>query len=386
MEWYIGTFFITWFCLFLAEKTSAKKIAYFLVPIAILIPCLLAGLRARNIGTDVRVYAEPIYTAAKNSDSFGEYLNFKFYQSWKYVYVKEFEIGFTSVVYLVTKLFGQFSAVLTAIELLIIVPLYAGLRRLKKSYSYSISFGVLTFLLMNYNVTLNMMRQWIAISIIIYGFSYLIENKKREYVWCIVIAFLFHTSAIMGLLILLIYNYTVNQNTHDNFRFRIGSHIITHDVESLIVVFFVGCIVMLSLSVILKILSVIGLSKYLIYIRGQISFLPNQMILRMPLFVIFTCCYKNWKEKDKNVPFFYAMLTLDFLTSQLASITENSGRISTYFSAYCIVSLASITETYREASYKRILIKAMLVIYLLIYWYYYFVVKGIHATVPFVFA
>ena len=384
MEWYIGTFFITWLCLFLAEKTSAKKFAWILVPIAILIPCLLAGLRASNIGTDVRVYAEPIYMAAKNSGSFGEYLNSRFYQSWKYVYVKEFEIGFTSIVYIVTKIFGQFSAVLMTIELLILCPLYMALHRFKTEHS--VSFGILTFLLMNYNVTLNMMRQWIAIAIIVYGFTYLIENKRKEYLLCIAVALLFHTSAIMGLLIFVIYNYTVNEDKLTKPKFKIGSHLITHDVESLIVVFLLGCLVMLSLSVIIKILSVVGLSKYLIYIRGQITVLPNQLILRLPLFIAFTYCYRDWRKRDKNVPFFYSMLILDLLTSQLASITENSGRISTYFSAYCIFSLSSLAKTYNKGSFKRLAINTILVVYLLLYWYYYFVIKGIHATVPFVFA
>lgn len=98
----------------------------------VLIPCILAGLRADTIGTDVKVYVEPMYNAAKKSHSLSTYMNQRWFVIWRYMYVNKFEIGFSLMVFLVQKLGGSFALVLFFIQLLIVAPIYIGLRKIHK--------------------------------------------------------------------------------------------------------------------------------------------------------------------------------------------------------------------------------------------------------------
>ena len=66
---YIVFFLISCFLIWLSEKSPSRNIGKFLAFIAILLPCILAGMRADTIGTDVRVYVEPMNNAAKQSTS-----------------------------------------------------------------------------------------------------------------------------------------------------------------------------------------------------------------------------------------------------------------------------------------------------------------------------
>ena len=56
------------------------------------------------------------------------------------------------------------------------------------------------YLLYFYFYSLNLMRQYIAISIILVSFYYLYSNQIKNYVLCVAIACLFHVTAIIGLL------------------------------------------------------------------------------------------------------------------------------------------------------------------------------------------
>ena len=216
---YIITFISSCVFLGLSEKSRSRYIKKLLVFIAILLPCILAGMRADTIGTDVKVYVEPLYNAAKQSTSFSSYMNQRWYVIWRYMYVSKFEIGFTTLVYLIVKFGGSLGTVLFFIHALIVAPIYFGLKRMDKKYP--IWLGMLVFYLMFYNTSLNMMRQWIAMAILFWGLSYLLTNKKKKYFIVVIVACLFHTSALMGFAIYFLYVYSQRKREYvkiANFR------------------------------------------------------------------------------------------------------------------------------------------------------------------------
>lgn len=64
-------------CLFLKVSDKCKKnkiVKILIISIALLIPCILAGLRHHSIGTDVEVYVQRLFQCAKNAQNFMEYL------------------------------------------------------------------------------------------------------------------------------------------------------------------------------------------------------------------------------------------------------------------------------------------------------------------------
>ena len=66
------------------------------------------------------------------------------------MYVNKFEIGFTTLVYLIEKLGGSLGTVLFFIHALILAPIYLGLKRMKKSYP--VYLGMLVFYLLFFGV------------------------------------------------------------------------------------------------------------------------------------------------------------------------------------------------------------------------------------------
>ena len=88
---YIIIFAVSSLFLWLSEKSKSRYTRKIFAFIAILLPCILAGMRADTIGTDVKVYVEPIYDAAKQSKNFSSYLNQQWFYIWTYKYVHDFE-------------------------------------------------------------------------------------------------------------------------------------------------------------------------------------------------------------------------------------------------------------------------------------------------------
>ena len=183
--------------------------------------------------------------------------------------------------------------------------------------AYPICFGMLVFYYLFYNTSLNMMRQWIAMAILFMAFSYLILEEKKKYCILTLVACLFHTSAILGFAILIVYVYCTKKREY----IKIANFKLDESMAP-IKIFVYGCIVLLSLNIIAVILSHIGLSKYIGYIQGNngLYLLPNQILLRLPVILLFIIRWRKILKEDKLAPFYGAMIALDLLTSQLMSI------------------------------------------------------------------
>lgn len=379
---YILAFLFSCLFVYLSGTQRNKIVKNIFLWIGLLIPCFLAGFRADTIGTDVKVYVEPIYSAAKASKSIFDYFQHEWYLIWRYKSVKDYEIGFTLLVYLVTKVFGSLSAVLFFIHLLIIVPIFKALEYRRNRLS--IWFGMFVFFALNYNVSLNMMRQWIAMAFLLYGSRYLIENKRLKYFYVVVLAMMFHTSAIIGGIIYVIYNYVMSDSIRIKIRFRIGNTIFDMSAYKVIAVTAASIIALIVLSLIANILKYIGLSQFVGYINGNIYLVPNQILVRIPVILLFIINYRNIVRKNKEAPFWLTMLLVDLVLSQLVSVNAYSFRISTFFAEYSIISIPTMIKSIPSKGGRKLIVSIIIILYLIFYWWFYFVFMGMHATVPYI--
>lgn len=379
---YMACFLTSCVFLLVSEKSKSKFARNVLAGIAILIPCMLASLRADTIGTDVKVYVEPMYNAAKQSHNLSSYMSQRWYVSWRYMYVDKFEIGFSSMIFLIEKMGGSFATVLFFIQASIITPIYLGLRKIQKPYP--VWFGMLVFYCLFYNTSLNMMRQWIAMAFLFMALSYLISGEKKKYCAFVLVACLFHTSAIMGFVIYLIFIYSTKKR--ENIKI---ANFVFNESMSPIKIFVYGCIVLLSLNIITMFLSRVGLSKYISYIQGDngLYLLSNQIMLRLPIIIMLVVRWKRILNEDNLAPFYGSMIVLDLLASQLMSINAYAFRISSYFSEYNMLSYSALVyagnRRYRTNRYMTLL---YILAYMIYYWIYYYMITGTHATFPYMFA
>lgn len=340
--------------------------------IALLIPCLIAALRANNIGTDTSVYLVQITDAALQSDSFKEYLNVTWLSSWRYKSVTDYEIGFTVIVYIVAKLFHSITAVKFIIQALMIYPIYFALKKMDKERYMWLSF--LVYSCMMYNSSYNVMRQFIAMSFVFLAFAYAVQNQYRGALVFEVIAFLFHTSAVLGILIYGLYIF-VNKDTPVRMLKVFRSY------SRMVAAIFIGLLLIVATNVVAQIMSMIGLGGYIGYILGDLYFLPNQILVRLPVFALFFVLWKKMQANEKWNRFLFVMLIYDLICSQFASVLSYSGRITWYFAQFEMITLPSFYLN----SKKNKVVLLIIILYLIFYWWYYYVNLNNGNTVPFEF-
>lgn len=365
---YLFGFLFSLLFLYLSQK-NVGKIRFLLIVLGILIPCVIAGFRDPSIGTDVQVYVKPLFERAQKSTNFLEYYNSNiYYYSWRADPVKSFEIGYVILNYIIAKLFNHLAVMLFIIHAFIIIPIYKALKVYSKKVPLWL--GMAVFYFMFYNRSLNAMRQFMALSLLIYAFHYLQNKCYLKYSAVVIFAILFHNSAVVGFGIMFIYMYI--NNKRDSFR-----------TINVFIIIGIGLTCLLSTDIIVNIFARIGIVGYSSYISGNVSFLPSQIILRLPLIILFVYDWKRFKSIEKDAYVYLVIFIFDIFTSQLSSVNQVSGRIALFFSIYNIFIYPKIC-TVSKYKYNNYIRTAYLMSYLLVYWWYQYVYMGYNATVPYV--
>ncbi|MDY5730513.1 MAG: EpsG family protein [Eubacteriales bacterium] len=370
---YFIVFIITICILYFAsyfKKHQANAIALF----ALLLPCILAALRASNIGTDVRVYLEPLHDLAIDSSSFANF----FQQSWLYAnntrYVKDIEIGFLSLVYTNAKIFGSLAMLQFWVEAFCIYPIYFALKMHKKIPVYV---GTATYLFMFYNTSLNMMRQMIAMAFVLWAVQYLLCNKKHIWFWLLTaIAFSFHNSAVLAVIIYVAYLFV--QKSHLICLVLHGKSLLKISYK-LLLLLLAGIVFVFGIQYFAKIIALLGFAKYANYFLGQTSIMFNQLVQRFPVIVLLLVGGKAMWGLGNMYTFLLAMLILDILFSQFTSVFTFGGRLGLFFQQFNILLFPLLSKY----SHKRRLITLGIFMFLLFFWWFYFVYLGHHNTVPY---
>lgn len=156
---------------------TTESLSYIFVALSGLPFFLVAALRYR-VGTDYSVYLSLQVPEIMAGD----------YHRVELLY--RYLIQFAT--YLLDGRSYQMIFVLT--HLLIILAVFASIRRLSWDYRWSV---LILFLTGWYNFSLNIMRQCIAVAIFLYALRYIMEKKPVRYLIAITIACLFHTTAVM---------------------------------------------------------------------------------------------------------------------------------------------------------------------------------------------
>lgn len=370
---YIMSFSFSLLLLCLAEKMTRRS-RYVTGFIALMIPCFLAAFRAETIGTDVRVYLIPMFENAKNARGIVDF----FGRSWMQLYtrrsVASIEIGFSLLVYIVTKIFFSLYALQFFIQLLTIIPVWCALEKLSDYLDKRIVVvGMIVYYAMCYNYSLNLMRQYIAIGFLVLSFSYLITGNKKNYAIFQAIAFSFHYAAISGLVIYVIYEYITGKfipfkTDGDDYKCSKNRSILVMSVCTLAII---------ALPSLLNVIvNRFGEIKYIGYINGAFGLSINQIVLRLPLLVILMLSYKKLRNTYGNkwllMPTFVVLITIvsQLVNADGSASSSGAYRIVLYFSALLIIIIPIMYAIFNTK--RNLLYRVLLVGYLLVWWLYYF--------------
>ena len=193
MTFYFCIAGITSFLAWTSEKVKSQKLRYTLLGVVVLIFCLVAALRNVTVGRDTSYYGYPTYEEALKYD-FLSFMDPNFYPSWGFFY--------KLVAWVTSNLFGTFQAYLFVAELCVVLPVVVVGCKVSKG---NIPLVVALFALYFYPYSFNLIKQSIAMSFLLFAYLGLDRgNLKCYFIWLIVAA-LFHTSALCGLLLLGVY-------------------------------------------------------------------------------------------------------------------------------------------------------------------------------------
>ncbi|MBO4674559.1 MAG: EpsG family protein [Elusimicrobiaceae bacterium] len=145
----------------------------------------IAGFRAWNMGNDTLPYVRTFISIVDRWDIYGLYME------KGYIWYNRFLALFTS----------NPQSMLLVNALLITGAIFNLIRK----YSVGLVLSVLLFVVLQFPGTMNIMRQYLAIAIVLTFFPFIIQRKFFFYMFGCLLAMLFHSSAVFAISLYFIY-------------------------------------------------------------------------------------------------------------------------------------------------------------------------------------
>lgn len=329
---YLGTFGVSVGLTFWAEslqKKEKRKESIFCIFLALLLVVLLAGLRDYTVGTDTLTYLDWLNSAA-GYNSFSEYL-----KSWH----TGRETLSCGIVYITAKLssahffFLAFAAVNYGAAMAALVMMRE---------TVSLPYAWAAYLFFMYGSSLNQTRQAAAMMLVLCAFAFLPRKKYVGTAVLLVAAFLFHTSALVALVILVLYLILQKWDT------KVVRVMIV--VAALLSAIFAVPLLRMILAT-----GITGgrFTSYLDHMKGQ-PFTLNPVILRLPFFILPMFFYrdfareenaKSYTFKKQDADFLLILLIIEMATAMLRMISTPIFRLSFYFETFRCVAIGRMMHT-----------------------------------------
>lgn len=356
---YILVFII---CIFLNSISSRKRTTPLLLSCLIL--SLFAGVRDKNIGADTDFYPHWYISASQSIHDFIDLITLE----------TDLDKGYLFLYWIGSWISNQYWIGLFLTELVISVFTFLGFLRLSKHFKGGLVIFTTAYLFIIFNNTLNLMRQECAISICFFAFSYLWEKKWLPYLCWTFVAYTFHSSAIITLV--LPFLLMVSSISNDKKRKAL----------TLSLLLIMG-IITTTFWTLLSMIGDLGLFNAAYATRygeggsfeGNERFSYSLSLLCMMFYLIMYISYRK-RIISKNVFTFQLLVTTCYLSClSLGTLSMYLPRIGLFF------LILSIYFFSIGLSSKRInpVQKVCCISYLIAYWIFIYVIKGMTETYPY---
>ena len=187
----------------LASRSKDKGVIILCSAISILIPSLIGGLRTYRVGADSMGYGIRLSTAALRYPNFFDYFA-----------DMTTEPGCRFLFYWGTVIFGSYSGAFFVCELITMTCFYIGAYKHRKTIP--LAFTMLVFYFILYLRTYNEIRQCLAASIIFMGLDNLENSRYLKFSVYIIIATLFHYSAVLAFPFFILFHAVTTSERYTN--------------------------------------------------------------------------------------------------------------------------------------------------------------------------
>ena len=197
---YLIVFFFSVLFTRLAERSivSNKKHFFTFSVLAVSLPVLLGGFRDDSIGTDTGGYVSWVWSIVSRCSDWKSFLHL-----YHGGYFADIEFGYLTVNF-IARLFGDdVHIVYFLTSLLTILPIYLAIYHNRDKAPMWLSMAI--FLLSYYNLSLNLVRQSIALSFCIYAFRYVEKKQWMKLAVVVVVILSFHNTGFSFIPAILLY-------------------------------------------------------------------------------------------------------------------------------------------------------------------------------------
>ena len=227
------------------------------------------------------------------------------------------------------------------------------------------------------------LRQSIAMSIIFWGYNYIVERKPIKFCVSVVIAAGFHLTAAIMLLLYPIHRmvtYVQDKDSKNIFSRIIGPY--RKLIYALIILLCVAVLFLYS-SLLPIIIALTGrFEGQLEFLSGGISmYWPYWLIMLLPIFLLFRR-YNVRRSMDEEYSFLYLMFALSIILFQVIGINSESYRISLYFMQFLILLMVKSGCTEYQ-TFRIILERWCILIFLGAYYVYFFIIALFNHVYPY---
>lgn len=213
MEPYLYIFALNLFLAYLVEKNfdNNKTLSKLIIVLIIIINTLFSGLRDIGVGLDTTIYIDSYFYTASSLTSFKELINI------------DLDKGYLILAYLASVFSDDSQSLLFATAFFINFFILVAFGKYRRILGINFFVATLLFCVIYYCHTLNLMRQYCAISLLTFGFTYFIEKKIYTYFFIQLIAFFLHSTSIFFIIIPLLWIVSEMQNSIKRNLLTVGS-------------------------------------------------------------------------------------------------------------------------------------------------------------------
>ncbi|SIS82861.1 EpsG family protein [Salimicrobium salexigens] len=329
-------------------RVKEKILRYIIVFITLLIPSFFAGIRY-DVGTDYFAYVNIFSNLEAGGSS-------------------RTEFGYQFLNILVANLGGNASFLLFVVSFITILFIYLSLYRAKDSIS--IGLGMLVFMLMFYHLSLNAVRQVLAIAILLYSFDFIIQRKFGKFLIITLIASSIHLSSLIVLPFYYIYNLVGKKNRFFRLIVYIGT--------SLLIINY-GVILEYTLSIFTS------FSYYSQYLpdenQGDLGI--GLILVNAPFVVPGIIFYKRFVKYDSRFKFYFFFLLIGVIIQFVAYLGAGLfDRISDLFFITVVLIVPYYYKCLKKNEFEYSL-SIIIVLFVVFIWFYSYIYLGNNETIPF---
>lgn len=320
---YLAGFAISLLFFWFHDKTKGVLQGLFSV-IGLTVPCMIAALRDKTIGTDIATYAANIFHDASAIPDW-----YSMSERWIHGWLAQ-PTGYVIFTWVTAKIVNDFHFYLFMLQLITIVPFFFAL---KYFASNSMCLGMFYYFMLVYPPSLNIMKQTAAATLVFLSLVFCDKKNMIGFSLMMLLAFSFHQTAIIMVIIYPIYQQIVNN------RKQLVSSETKLKIYAIIFLLIVG-ISLFSNRLIALLPTIKGSYQFILDNSSTTNFNADSLVF------VFLILVMDWFSnkgdvrkkaemisniKESNQLFLFELFTVvGFLSSELSMFADGLDRISVY--------------------------------------------------------